>query len=33
VGCGQGQDADKLDNQERARWRRQALEWLRQDIT
>jgi serine/threonine-protein kinase len=33
AGCGQGRDADKLDNQERARLRRQALEWLRQDLT
>jgi serine/threonine-protein kinase len=33
AGCGQGQDADKLDDPERARWRRQAREWLRQDLT
>jgi serine/threonine-protein kinase len=34
VGCGQGgPDADELDDKERARWRRQALQWLRQDLT
>jgi serine/threonine-protein kinase len=33
AGCGQGRDADKLDGQERARWRRQALHWLRADLT
>ena len=33
AGCGQGKDADKLDNQDRARWRRQAHGWLRQDLT
>jgi serine/threonine-protein kinase len=32
AGCGQGMDADKLDARERARWRRQALDWLRQDL-
>jgi serine/threonine-protein kinase len=32
TGCGQGKDADKLDDKERALWRRQALEWLRQDL-
>jgi hypothetical protein len=32
AGCGQGMDADKLDDRERARWRRQGLEWLRQDL-
>jgi serine/threonine-protein kinase len=31
--CGQGKDADKLNDKERALWRRQALEWLRQDLT
>jgi serine/threonine-protein kinase len=30
--CGQGKDADKLDDRERAGWRRQALDWLRQDL-
>jgi serine/threonine-protein kinase len=29
---GQGLDADSLDNQERARLRRQALDWLRADL-
>jgi serine/threonine-protein kinase len=33
AGYGLGKDADKLDDQERARWRRQALDWLRQDLT
>jgi serine/threonine-protein kinase len=33
AGCGQGKDADQLDDKERARWRRQALDWLRQDLT
>ncbi len=33
AGCGQGNDADNLDDRERALWRRQALEWLRQDLT
>jgi serine/threonine-protein kinase len=34
AGCGQGgQDADKLSDKERAHWRRQALQWLRQDLT
>jgi serine/threonine-protein kinase len=32
AGCGQGQDAGGLDDPGRARWRRQALEWLRQDL-
>jgi len=32
AGCGQGKDADGLDDKERARWRRQALQWLRQDL-
>jgi hypothetical protein len=31
--CGQGKDADQLDDQEHALWRRQALAWLRQDLT
>jgi serine/threonine-protein kinase len=30
---GQGKDADEWDDKERARWRRQALDWLRQDLT
>src|SRR5262249_28455340 len=29
---GAGQDAAKLDDRERARWRKQALEWLRADL-
>jgi serine/threonine-protein kinase len=33
AGCRQGKDADKLDEKERAKWRRQALEWLRADLT
>jgi tetratricopeptide (TPR) repeat protein len=32
AGCGQGQDADKLDAQERARLRQQALDWLQADL-
>jgi serine/threonine-protein kinase len=32
AGCGQGKDADKLDDKERACWRRQALDWLREDL-
>jgi tetratricopeptide (TPR) repeat protein len=32
AGCAHGQDAEKLDERERARWRRQAREWLRQDL-
>jgi serine/threonine-protein kinase len=32
AGCGQGKDAADLDDVERARWRRQALEWLRLDL-
>jgi hypothetical protein len=30
--CGQGNDATELDEQERLRWRRQALAWLRADL-
>ena len=30
--AGQGMDADKLDDQERSRLRKQALEWLRADL-
>jgi hypothetical protein len=33
AGCGQGADAAKLDEKERARLRRQALDWLRADLT
>jgi tetratricopeptide (TPR) repeat protein len=32
AGCGQGQDADNLDNETRARLRCQALAWLRADL-
>jgi tetratricopeptide (TPR) repeat protein len=32
AGCGQGQDAVKLNDQERALLRRQALDWLRADL-
>jgi serine/threonine-protein kinase len=33
AGCGQGKDADQLHDKERALRRRQALDWLRQDLT
>jgi serine/threonine protein kinase/Flp pilus assembly protein TadD len=33
AGCGQGPDATTLDDAERARLRRQALGWLRADLT
>src|SRR5262249_10728418 len=33
AGCGQGKDADQSDDKERGRLRRQALEWLRADLT
>ena len=33
AGCGQGKDADQLNDEERAVLRRQALDWLRQDLT
>jgi tetratricopeptide (TPR) repeat protein/tRNA A-37 threonylcarbamoyl transferase component Bud32 len=32
AGCGQGEDAARLDDRERARWRNQALKWLRADL-
>jgi hypothetical protein len=33
AGCGQGKDANKLDEKERARLLRLALDWLRADLT
>jgi serine/threonine protein kinase/tetratricopeptide (TPR) repeat protein len=33
AGCGRDKDADKPDDTGRARWRRQALGWLRADLT
>ena len=33
AGCGQGNDAAQLDAEERTRLRRQALTWLRADLT
>jgi len=30
--CGQGKDSDKLDDKVCARWRQQALDWLRADL-
>jgi tetratricopeptide (TPR) repeat protein len=32
AGCGQGKDADRLDDKGRARLRRQALDWVRADL-
>src|SRR5262249_45045120 len=32
VGCGQGEDADKLNANERARLRQKALDWLKADL-
>jgi tetratricopeptide (TPR) repeat protein len=32
AGCGQGEEAAKLDANERARWQKQALNWLRADL-
>jgi len=32
AGCGQGNDAGKLDTKERTRLRQQALDWLRADL-
>jgi serine/threonine-protein kinase len=31
--CARGSDTDALSDKERAHWRRQALEWLRKDLT
>jgi hypothetical protein len=33
AGCGHGKDADRLRDEDRALRRRQALDWLRQDLT
>jgi serine/threonine-protein kinase len=33
AGCGWGADAEALTDAERARWRRQAVDWLRADLT
>jgi serine/threonine-protein kinase len=33
AGCARGRDTDTLDEEGRTRWRRQAREWLRQDLT
>ncbi len=33
AGCGQGKDADQLNDEERALLRRQALDWVSQDLT
>jgi serine/threonine-protein kinase len=32
AGCGQGRDASRLGDRKRARWRKQALAWLRADL-
>jgi tetratricopeptide (TPR) repeat protein len=32
AGCGQGKDADQMDDKERARLRRQAISWLRAEL-
>jgi serine/threonine protein kinase/Flp pilus assembly protein TadD len=33
AGCGQGKDADKLDDRDKTRLRRLALDWLKADLT
>jgi hypothetical protein len=32
AGCGQGKDADKLNDKDRPRLRKQAMDWLRADL-
>jgi serine/threonine-protein kinase len=32
AGCGQGADAARFDDRQRARWRQQALDWLRAEL-
>jgi tetratricopeptide (TPR) repeat protein len=32
AGCGRGEDADQLGDQERVHWRKHALDWLRADL-
>src|SRR5262249_9774290 len=32
AGVGQGKDGEKLDDGERARWRKQAVDWLKADL-
>jgi serine/threonine-protein kinase len=32
AGCGRGEDADRLNEEERTRWRKQARQWLRADL-
>ena len=33
AGCGKGRDAESLDDTARARWRQQALDWVKADLT
>jgi serine/threonine-protein kinase len=33
AGCGQGKDQPPLDESAKARWRKQAIDWLRADLT
>jgi len=33
AGCGHGEDAVALGKEERSRWRRQARQWLREELT
>jgi serine/threonine-protein kinase len=33
AGCGRGEDAGQLDDEGLTRWRKQAVEWLRADLT